>query len=81
VCLAPFEPTIVITRMKDDRHAIVHFRSQIVRIGGDDGEGLEPLSVYRVLPCIPETGKANGWSSVSVYAYGLFVLGSTFNHS
>ena len=60
------EPAVIVAGAQDDRHAGMDLGGEFVRVGGDDGEGLQPVvdlagGSLRFLPCIPETGKAKSW--------------------
>ena len=69
------EPAVVVTGPKDDGHTGVDLGGEFVRLGCDDGEGLQPVvNVLRgslgFLPCIPETGEGKGLAVSHVEAVG-----------
>jgi hypothetical protein len=52
------EPTGVIGRREDDRHAVMDLRDQFVRIGGDDGKRPNPFARSGFFPVLPNAGDA-----------------------
>ena len=73
------EPAVEVARVQDDGHTVVDRRHQLVRLGGDDGEALEPVvdrlgRGLRLLPRIPQTREAHHLAVGEVEGEGLLVL-------
>ena len=61
--LFPVQPAIVVARMENDGHAGVDLGREFVRLGRDDGEGLEPMPTA-VFPGVPQT-RERKWPAVA----------------
>jgi hypothetical protein len=48
------QPTLIVARCNDQRHAAVDFSNQIIGVRGDDGEGASPFARDRVFPVVPQ---------------------------
>ena len=77
VAVRRVEPGGVVAAVEDDRHAVVQRAQQVVRIGGQDGEGLDDGRRGRlaVLPPGPETGEGEGEPILAADQVGLLRLG------
>jgi len=71
------EPTLVIARRDNQRHAIMYFGYHLVCVGGDDREGANPLAGVRILPILPQSTDAE-WAGV-LHGYGIRLLGISFD--
>ena len=65
------EPAVVVARLEDDGHAVVHLGGEFVGLGGDDGEGEKPLACAWIFPGVPEAGEGEGLAVVERVEEGL----------
>src|ERR1039458_5645276 len=68
------EPAIVVFWFKDYRHAVVNRLHQLIRIGSEDGEGLERFLVF-ALPPVPQSRESVGLAALEREGEGMFCLG------
>ena len=52
-----FKPTLLVSRLKDDGHAVVELSHPIRGVSGDYGESLQRIASLFVCPRVQETSK------------------------
>ena len=67
-------PTLVVVGFYDDRHAVVEWFHQLVRVGRDERVGLENGAGGPITPAIPKAGHAEDSACFKGYGKGLLQL-------
>lgn len=61
---APLKPAVVVARLHDDRHSVVHLRRELIRFSRYDREAQQPLVRVGVFPGIPEARECKRFAVV-----------------